>query len=57
MTGKQFKLIRIGMDLSIEELAEKMGLCYDSVRKLEKKPVVRKVCELAILRLKSEFDK
>jgi len=39
------------MGLTMEELAEKMGLHYTSIGKIEKKPKVKKVLQLAISHL------
>jgi len=57
MTGNEFFLIRCEMKLTQEELAEKMGLHYTSIGKIEKKAKVKKYFELAIKQLQDEFKK
>jgi DNA-binding XRE family transcriptional regulator len=57
MTGNQFYLIRCELGLTQEELAEKMGLHYTSIGKIEKKAKVKKYFELAVRQLQDDFKR
>ena len=54
MTGKEFEVIRCKLDLTQKQLAAKLNLVVSTIGIIESSQEVKKVYELAILRLQDE---
>jgi DNA-binding XRE family transcriptional regulator len=54
MKGKEFEVIRCRLDLTQKQLAKKLKLSAGTIVSIESSQEVKKVYELAILRLQDE---